>query len=799
MTAWASGLLERHFGMEPERAAALLHGIGLTVASILFVLVSTVIVAADALLVGRGGDALQVGDIIQQNIRALHSITYVSEVLTQRSRAENAAAVAPVYDPPDPEVARKQALLARQILDYIKNVRRDSYGTAGQKIADINEITALTLSEPAVRLILEMPDETWQAVDDQIINVLERIMRERIKDSDLPSLTALLPTQVSVRFNQAETEMIVAILEDLVRPNTFLNPGATEQARLAAIEATAPITRTFDRNEIVVREGKRIDETDYEALQQLGLLKSEDLRLRELTQAFLASLLVVIVTGLYIARTTPELFESSRFLLLLAVIFLIVLLGARIVGATGQIYLYPLAGLALMYVALGQPQLALISTLGLGLLTGIMMGGLLEIAAFVCLGGVIGALTLRPTERLNGFFVAGLVIGLGNIVIVTIFNLDRVDPLAGGLELTVLVVYSFLNGILTAAVTIAGLYVVTLLFNLPTSLKLSELSRPSHTLLQRLLREAPGTYQHSLQVANLSEQAALAIGADAELVRVAALYHDVGKMTNPAFFTENQAFGSGNPHDVLNDPTRSAAIIISHVTDGAELARQYRLPARFRDFILEHHGTTEVYVFLRRAIELADNDESAVDTAEFTYPGPRPRSRETGLMMLADGCEAAVRSRGPSSKQEISEIVQQIVDRRMQSGELDDSGLTLSDIKVIRATFVEMLQAVFHPRINYPPDLRQKRPGEPAPTSAAHPASKAEAARTPPLETAAPPAAAPEPPRAAQPAGLADDELDDDSPLAEVPALPRSGKANGRAEAADSDEPERADTQEEVE
>lgn len=782
MTAWFVHLLERYFDVEPERAAALLHAVGLVVASAVMVLVSTAIVAADALLVGSSGETLQVGDVIQQNIRAPQSITYVSAVLTQRSQAENAAAVAPVYDPPDPDVARKQSLLARQILDYIKNVRRDPFSTVEQKIADINKITALTLSEPIARRILELSDDTWQAVDEQIINVLERVMREPIRDTDLPALIALLPTQVSVRFNAAETELIVAVLEDLIRPNTFLNPEATEQARLAAIAATEPITRTFDRNEIVVREGKRLDEVDVEALQQLGLLKSEDSRLAVLAQAFLASLLVLIVTGLYIARTAPALFQSSRFLLLLAVIFLIVLLGARIASTAGQIYLYPVAGLALLYVALGQPQMALVGTLGLALLMGVMTGGLLETAAFVSVGGVIGALTLRPNERLNSYFVAGLVISLGNIIVVAIFNLDNLDMLNAGLELTVSILSSFLNGILAAAVAIAGMYVVTLLFNLPTSLKLSELSRPSHPLLQRLLREAPGTYQHSLQVANLSEQAALAIGADAELVRVAALYHDIGKMNNPAFFTENQVFGGGNPHDVLNDPYRSAAIIISHVTDGDEMAKQYRLPTRIRDFILEHHGTTQVYVFLQRAIEQANNDESAVDTAEFTYPGPRPRSRETAVMMLADSCEAAVRSRGPANKQEISEIVQQIIDRRMEAGELDDSGLTLKDIKIIRQVFVEMLQAIFHPRINYPPDLRQKRLSEPTPRTPTRAVSRADAARMT-GEMAVPAAVLPRTPRSAD---ATTDELDDDSPLPEVPALPRPSKANGKAEDHDS-------------
>lgn len=717
MKEWAARLLERFLRMSHERAENTLHVIGTIGASTLFVLVAMMIVASDAFFSGgRSVSALQIGDIAQQNIHAPVSLMYVSDVLTERTREEAASKITQVYDPPDPNVARKQTQLARQILDFVKNVRRDHYAGIDQKIEDIKHITSLRPDETVIRGILSMSEETWQAIDDQVINVLERVMRESIRESDMSSVANQLPTQVSIRFSTDETDIIVAIVKDLVRPNTFANPEATAAARQDARDKTEPTTRTFTRNEIVVREGKVIDAADYEALEHLGLLKSGDLRSQEIIRAFLSSILVVVITGLYISRFKPNLYGNSRFMLLLAVIFLIVLLGVRLSGASGQVYLFPTAALALLFTSIVGPQIAFIATMDLALLTGLMLNNSLEMAVFVCIGGFMGILMLRRTERLNNFFMGGLVIGLANTLVVTIFNLGGLSSANAGFELSFLVLFSLLNGILSAATAIAGMYVVTLLFNLPTSLKLTELSQPSQPLLQRLLREAPGTYQHSLQVANLSEQAALAIGADAELVRVAALYHDIGKMLNPAFFTENQQFGGGNPHDVLNDPYRSADIIINHVTEGDEIAEQYHLPSRIRDFIREHHGTTQVYYFYRKAVELAGGDESAVDIGEFTYPGPRPQTRETAIMMIADSCEAVIRSRGPSSKQEISEIVEQIIEGKMHDSQLDESGLTLNDLKAIRNIFVEMLQAVFHPRINYPAEVtaRMRRPDTPS-------------------------------------------------------------------------------------
>jgi putative nucleotidyltransferase with HDIG domain len=492
------------------------------------------------------------------------------------------------------------------------------------------------------------------------------------------------------------------VTSKLIRPNTLLDVSATEAAREAAV-ANVVERRSFERGQLIVRAGDTIDDSAYEALDILGLLKPSNHRLEQIARAGLVSIVVMVITGLYVSRFKPSLLKSSRFLTLLAIIFLLVLFGARVSSFYGQIYLYPTAALALIYVALVGPEVAIIGVLGQAVLIGFMYDNyLLELPMLVGVGGMMAALTLRRPERLNGYFMPGLIVGISNIAVTLIFYPTNYS-LNTNIGLLELLLYNFLNGILAAGVALVGIYILTLLFNLPTGLKLIELSQPNQPLLQRLLREAPGTYQHSLLVANLAEQAANAIGVNADLVRVAALYHDIGKITNPAFFTENQIEGA-NPHNVLDDPTRSAAIIIGHVTEGDKIARQYHLPARIRDFILEHHGTQVLY-FYQEAVKRAGADE-VVDIEQFTYPGPKPQTRETGVVMLADSCEAAVRSHKPTKKQEITDTIQEIIDHKIQTGQLDESGLTFNDVKAIQKVFIEMLQAVFHPRINYPSQLK---------------------------------------------------------------------------------------------
>ncbi|MER3461456.1 MAG: phosphohydrolase, partial [candidate division GAL15 bacterium] len=234
------------------------------------------------------------------------------------------------------------------------------------------------------------------------------------------------------------------------------------------------------------------------------------------------------------------------------------------------------------------------------------------------------------------------------------------------------------------------------LFDVVTPIKLLELSNPGHPLLRRLQLEAPGTYHHTLMVANLAEAAAVAVGADPLLARVGAYYHDVGKLRRPGFFVENQV-GGNNPHDRIS-PSLSALTLAAHVRDGLELARQYRLPRVVVDFIAQHHGTSLMAYFYHRALE----QQGPVDPEAFRYEGPKPRSREAAIVMLADGVEAAARSVQNPTPDRIRELVRRIVRERLEDGQLDRCDLTFRDLESITQAFARLLVSMFHPRLEYP-------------------------------------------------------------------------------------------------
>ncbi len=743
-----------------------LHRLSMMLVAIIFVVATTLVVSLEVIApFEQDTSALRVGSVTTADIRAPYTLQYASDVLTAQQRDVAANAVAAIYNPPDPTIARQQVTLLQQIFDFIENIRRDPYGTFEQRSADLRAINALKLREPIIEAILTLDEETWRAIVGEANIVLERVMREPIREADMSTVIEQLPSQVSLRFDAAAAAVVVALVEDIVRPNRFLNIEATEAARASAREAVAPVNRSFERGQVVVRAGVRLEPVDYEALQRFGLLEGADRRGQGVARALVASLLMLVLIALYLSRFSDPAFMRGRFLAVLCAIFVFSLLSARMfAGVQPPYYINPSSSLALLLVVIAKPEIALIGTLAQGVLLGVMANNSLEIATLVIAGGFVGALLLRRTERLNSYFVIGVIIALTNLVVVVLFNLELVTS-ADTSSLGVLVLYALVNGVLSAMVALVGMYVFTFLLNLPTSLKLVELSQPNQPLLQRLLREAPGTYQHSLQVANLCEQAASKIGANAELVRVAALYHDIGKMGNPAFFVENQA-DNVNPHDGLDDPYRSASIIIAHVTDGEQLARQYRLPVRIRDFILEHHGTTKVGYFYTLAVKQA-GEEDSVDVDQFTYPGPKPQSRETAIMMLADGCESTVRARKPTSKQEIADVVDSIFNQRMRDGQLDESNLTLRDLDMTREIFIEMLQAVFHPRVNYPSASppRSEQPAVALPSPAA-PLNRTGEMAAVPVEVT---------PRRAtvemKPIAATDDE---DQPLRDVPPLRRA-------------------------
>ncbi len=701
MVTASARLLERLFNIPIERGEPLMLRLIMVLAAGLFVLIATVTLAFNSLFEGETNIAsLRVGDVSPVNIYAPDTISFTSDVLTQQRRDEALAAVPPVYTPPDVNVSRAQTTLAARILDYTANIRADPYGNTDEHTDDLRAITALTLEDNVIGLMLAADEKIWTDIDSEVRALVEQVMQESIRESDLLGVLDRLPNMVSLRFSDEQSEAIVAIVGDLIRPNRTIDSAATEAARERAASAVQPQSVSFQRGQIVVSSGQPITALVFESLSKLGLLQPTNLRLQQVLRAFLASSLTLGLFGFYLARFRPDILKTQpRLLVLLAVMFLIVLIGAR-VSLTGDFYLFTAGLIGLLFAATASPQVAIMGTIGLAFLIALMANNSLEAAAVITVAGLTGVLTLRRPDRLPNYFASGLFMSVAVAVVSLIFALNA-SPEIDGTQLALKLIYALLSGIVTAAAAIVGLYLAGQIFNITTAVRLIELSQPQQRLLQRMLREAPGTYQHSLHVANLAEQAATAIGANAGLVYVGALYHDIGKMINPAFFVENQSDVVHNPHDALNDPYVSAQIIIDHVVSGAEMARKYRLPNRIRDFILEHHGTTTVYVFYQKALANAAQNADAVDRDAFRYPGPKPRTRETAVLMLADSCEASVRAAQPETREAIEGLVENIIDQKRKDGQLDECELTLQDLHTIKAVFVDILKGMFHPRINY--------------------------------------------------------------------------------------------------
>jgi putative nucleotidyltransferase with HDIG domain len=398
-------------------------------------------------------------------------------------------------------------------------------------------------------------------------------------------------------------------------------------------------------------------------------------------------------------------------LTVLAVLFWIFLLGARFIlpGHIVLPYLYPVVAFSLTLAILFGREVAVVATIPLGILAAYQLPMALDLTLYYILSGFFGVMALLNAQRVMSFFWAGVAASICGAAVVFLFRVT--DPINDWLGLITLVGAALACGIVSAGISLILQFFVAQILGLITPLQLIELSRPDHPLLQYLLRRAPGTYQHSLQVSNLAEQAAERIGADTLLTRVGALYHDVGKALNPIFFIENQPHSEINPHNDI-DPLVSSATIIRHVTDGLELARRYRLPWRLREFITEHHGTMLTQYQYSKAVEAAGGDASQVDIEKFRYPGPRPQSLETALLMLADGCEARARAERPGDETELRRIIQSTVDDRIKMGELHDTNLTLRELDAIVDSFVATLRGVFHPRIEYPELQPTAGPGE---------------------------------------------------------------------------------------
>jgi hypothetical protein len=669
---------------------------------ILLVLVGLVSLAALIVPVALSPGALPLsaGDVAPRDLQAPQGIEYVSEVRTEEARASAERAVSQVYSPPDPSTARSQIERLRSALDYISLVRADEFATPEQKFADLQSLSDISLEPETIEHILELSSARWDAVQQESLSVLEQVMRNTIRENDLPMIRRSVPSLVTLALTEEQAGLVAEMVSAFIVPNSISSPELTEAARQAAREAVTPVVQSYKPGEMVVAGGQVITPAQLEALQKLRLIEPNP----EWQDYLGATALVFLTTsfvGLYFRRRKRPFLSEVRSLLLITIIFIVFLVGARLSIPNRTIipYLYPLPAIALLLATLFSLETGLIFALVISILAAYGLPNTLDLMPYYLLSSLVGVFALGQAHRFWAFFRAGLAITLAGIAAILAFRLPFTQM--DWVGIATLMVAALFNGFASASLTLVLQYFLAQILGLTTPLQLLEISRPDFSLLQFFLRNAPGTYQHSLQVANLAEQAAENIGADALLTRVGALFHDVGKAVNPAFFIENQAHGDLNTHEDL-DPADSSSAITQHVLDGIKLARKYRLPRRIDDFILEHHGTMLTRYQYNQAVEAAGGDETKVDAQKFRYPGPSPRSRETAILMLADGTEARVRAGRPSNEEELRDIVRSSIEFTLTSGQLDYTQLTLSDITKIADSFVTTLRGSFHPRIEYP-------------------------------------------------------------------------------------------------
>ncbi|HET8628890.1 MAG TPA: HDIG domain-containing protein [Thermomicrobiales bacterium] len=691
---------------------------------------------------------LPVGAVADRTLKAPRSITYVSAVRTQEQRDEAASDERLTVWTRDAAVAARQQSQLDSALRTLAELRDGSAPLDDRIRAAQSAMDGL--SKDDAQQLLTLDASRWPPVTQAARDLLAAVMQQEIRPEDLARTKDDLPNRSNPPGDELEFGLAVALARPFVKPNMIEDTARSQANRDAARARVAPQTVTLQAGQTIVRDGDIVTKDQREMLEKVGLLKPQIHWSALLgTVGLVAVLIALLLTYLY--RFCRDIWRGRRLLLLLLTIAVPVILARLTLGTHPTwIYAFPIATAVMLATVLLNVQLAVVVASLLAVALGLLGGpsGSLEFMVLAFVAGLAGAFVLWRADRIATFLWAGVAVSAAVFVAGVCFGV-----IAGTLSVVgaaQLALYALFNGGLSAILTFGSFSFLGGLFGVTTHLQLLELAHPNQPLLYKLAREAPGTYHHSIVVSNLAESAVELVGGDPLFTRVAVLYHDIGKTLRPTFFIENQA-NRDNVHDAL-DPKTSAQIILDHVTDGVRLAQKARLPAPIVDVIRQHHGTTLLRYFYNKALEQGDE----VREEDFRYRGPRPQTKEAGVIMLADSVEATVRATAQAGKlrfddahkngktpanavgsgtgpfrterhysSKLQELVEQVIDDIVKRGQLDECDLTLRDITLIKRTFVQVLDGIYHPRIEYPQAPRQegaaRRPdgAEPAPAPAA--------------------------------------------------------------------------------
>lgn len=661
------------------------------VAGLAFFFLFMVILAADFI---PDKVTLQVGQVSDRDIVAPRTTFYIDDYATKQLEAEIVAAVPSVYDLDMGVVGKVDEDIAR-IFASARAIHADqALTTPLLKVERMQNSLKLPLPAAAVQGLVELDDAGLAKAEESSRAILRKYLQRGVRESDRDIVLKQMIGEIE-KSDLAPTIMAVVtdVSQSLLKPNFLLNVRETEKRKRAAIDSIEPVRVTVKQGQILLRSGERVTQEQLQVMEQVGLYTGQINHGRIFGLAVYVLLIFALTVG-YVYKFAPATYESDRHLLLLGLILLVTMF----IGKAAHYYsdfAAPLTAGALLSAILISPRVGIMTGVSAAMLFGVISDYDLRSVIVPLAGSMVGVYSIARSVHGYSLPRAGVVVAIANMLVILSTGLvEQVDTK----PLLIQMALGIFNGVAAAVITTGFLPYLEQTFTIITPVKLLDLAKPNHPLLQRLLLDAPGTYHHSVMVGNLAETAAHAVDADPVTVRVGAYYHDIGKIRRPYFFVENQA-DSENPHDKIA-PSLSKLIITSHIKDGVDLCRDYKMPQVIIDFVEQHHGTTLVSYFYKRATE-AEHSSHIIE-ADFRYEGPRPQSKETALVMLADACEASVRSLSKPNASRIEAMVRKIIREKLHDGQLDECNLTLTDLTVIGDVFIRVLSSMFHSRIEYP-------------------------------------------------------------------------------------------------
>ncbi|WP_409068782.1 HD family phosphohydrolase [Clostridium sp. FAM 1755] len=648
---------------------------------------------------------LKEGDIARVDIKAPREI---KDEVSTKARLQQALESVPIQYTKRTEVKTE---ILNDINSFFSQVDslKDKKIDEKQKIQQIDQNGKINISERELIQILNLDKTELKSMQDVLIKVISdayenvNISDDSQKDNaqDIKKAQEYVYSKIKLsKITNPLRQLTLNIAYSEIKPNFYYDKEKTEELKKETLKNTPPVM--IKKDQIIVKEGEPVSKYQLDLLKDVGLLNNNNnFEWYIFIGLAVLIILVLFIQGIYIYKFYNEVFNDLNSLILISLNNCIAILLARSMYTISP-FLIPLASIPMILTLLLNYKISLFNSLVNCILIAVAVNFEVEIILIAIMSAVLGSTILRKMQERNDILYASSYIAIINVILTFSAGFLLSNSV---IDVSKKALFTLIGGVLSAILTIGLLPLFENLFGIVTTIKLLELSNPNNPLLKKLLVEAPGTYHHSILVGNLAEVAAEVVNGNPVLARVSAYYHDIGKTKRPYFFKENQ-IGKENPHDKIS-PNLSTLIITSHVKDGLELAKEYKIPKVIQDIIQQHHGTSLVKYFY---ITMKNNSERPEDINEedFRYPGPIPKSKEAAIIMLADGVEAAVRSINEPTKGRIEEMVNKIIKARLDEGQLDECDLTLKEIGLIREAFLKVLVSIYHQRIEYPEDKWMK-------------------------------------------------------------------------------------------